>query len=1233
MKPLPRLLLLSLLALLPSGASESALDVALKNAEAALGRKEAKEADSWLDRAFERDAKSLRAWDLRAKSAEAAGDKDGQVRALHQLLRLAVAQKRPPSEIEGLRARILAVDPVAKDLFDLTQTFVPKLKAVAEQYEKDKRPHSAIRAYKEILALDPESTSSHDAIQRLAATPDPSLAGDAKPKDLLAGVSEEWIRERDLQHDTWEKRDKIEREHYTTMTDTGYANLVRASEAMEQLNAFYREFFHYGTPEDGHQVPKLELRIFKNHDEYMKKGSSPKDWSGGQFTGDSVETYIGDAGFNDMTQTLFHEASHQFVGMATGASGWLNEGLASFFEGTRMLSNGTVIMNLPANGRLFDLVPRLKEGWMANESDGIDPSNKSKSEPKKAPTFKIVLEDKYEWGPPWYAPTWAVVYFLYNYQDPIDGRYVYRTAFHEFINASGGRAGKGAVKNFEEVVLAKPEPPIKGVVRPKGSADVRLPKNVAELDPVWKDWLLDLAKEQNGESEVKRPYLQWARNALKAKNDAIAREHFEKALLAAPQDIDTLLEFGAFLFERKSGDRASKLALEALRVLESKTPPDDAALRNAERALEKWDPKQKSLEAVHEELWAAARRVVQEYQDANMPTMVMDLAWHLGADLNVPGMFAAYERALRQGGHSLDLWKLAYNEKNLDGWAAGTDGVFKANGETLDAKFGAYDEKLFDFRVLTLDTVTSGDWSLEAQVQAGKGECNFCGLAFGKKGLQNFHALILFPGRTEASGSREGLAESGFVDLASCFGNASFKTWRHNPVKASPATKESGTTTAGAPWHKVRIDVADNLVDTWFDGEFLATQEFPSSDPLRGNFGLIVGPGTAAFRNIRFLARPARDPAAKIDRAVRMEKIEANAGPPPGGSYLGRVPPFPYVEKWVQGSRKDWKEKGPVPQLLVLWSIQQNDLVRIDEWLRDLADKRASIGLEIVAIASPNDSENLAGYLASHPMPGAVGVDKREKQGIGDTFEQFSIEKFNLPRLILIDIDGKVAWEGDPGFTRGEPWEAGRESYFDTPLSDLVEKDQLEALGAWLAKWKATGADAVAKGNVEAAVPILREAKTLPEGRVPAVDDARRKLAAIESALDGLSATVADFVHDGVDPALPLLADMGKAMKKTLDRNGLAALAKTRDGKANKEWAEVLQRCERVVKFAKKEDKLAQAQDLVQRLGAMEGKFPKDLLADFSPALEQSDVPKMVEIASKAPERPRQWLLREYLRW
>src|SRR6185295_4294127 len=105
----------------------------------------------------------------------------------------------------------------------------------------------------------------------------------------------------------------------TTYTDAGYQVLVRAGEAMEQMNAFYRQFFHYGTEEDKRGVTRIELRIFKNRAEYLEFGSSVAEWSGGQFTGDAVETYI-DVGFDGMTQTLFHEAAHQFVGLATNAS-------------------------------------------------------------------------------------------------------------------------------------------------------------------------------------------------------------------------------------------------------------------------------------------------------------------------------------------------------------------------------------------------------------------------------------------------------------------------------------------------------------------------------------------------------------------------------------------------------------------------------------------------------------------------------------------------------------------------------------------------------------------------------------------------------------------------------------------------------------------------------------------------------------------------------------------------
>ena len=85
------------------------------------------------------------------------------------------------------------------------------------------------------------------------------------------------------------------------------------------MNGFYREFFQYGTKEDGRSVPRIRVHIFKNRDEYLTLGIGPPvEWSGGHFTGSAVETYIS-SGFSAMVGTLFHEAAHQFVSLATNA--------------------------------------------------------------------------------------------------------------------------------------------------------------------------------------------------------------------------------------------------------------------------------------------------------------------------------------------------------------------------------------------------------------------------------------------------------------------------------------------------------------------------------------------------------------------------------------------------------------------------------------------------------------------------------------------------------------------------------------------------------------------------------------------------------------------------------------------------------------------------------------------------------------------------------------------------
>jgi hypothetical protein len=124
-------------------------------------------------------------------------------------------------------------------------------------------------------------------------------------------------------------------------------------------------------------------------------------------------------------------------------------------------------------------------------------------------------------------------------------------------------------------------------------------------------------------------------------------------------------------------------------------------------------------------------------------------------------------------------------------------------------------------------------------------------------------------------------------------------------------------------------------------------------------------------------------------------------------------------------------------------SAQSTRFKAFRRWLFTLAEKGAEYGLEIVSVASPNDVDAIGAYLKAHKFPGSVAIDRRDKPGVGDTFTAYAVQRFNLPRVILLDIDGKVAWEGDPGFKAGETYDAGSESFLDTPLETLRERRAL----------------------------------------------------------------------------------------------------------------------------------------------------------------------------------------------
>ncbi len=1206
---------------LPDQEGVSMLGLTLERAERALAAGELEQARDLLQRALERDRRSRPVWELLGRWAEAAGDRSQRVYALHRSYDLALVQGADRKELKRLKDELIRVDPLAGELFELRKRYLKSLISLAEQYEKSGRPHGAIRVWKEVAALDPENPAAPEAIERIAAAPDPSLAEDATPPDLFADVDEEWIAAYDAAHATWEEAGEEERENYITVTDAGYEVLIRTAEAMEQMSAFYRIFFHYGTEEDGHRVPRIRVHIFKTRDEYLTLGIGPPvEWSGGHFTGSAVETYV-EGGFQTMVGTLFHEAAHQYVSMATRATGWLNEGLASFFEGTRILPNGTVIMNMPANHRLMPLAERMERGWMASASDGFDPTD-PEATPEKAPTFRILIENDYAWGPAWYAPTWGLVYFLYNFQDPLDGRFVYRDALREYIDASGGKSGETAVETFTQVVLAHPKPPYD----PRSEGALELPRTIEEVDGVWKRWILALRDEALGADVPPRPYGEWARLAAENGDYDAAREHYEKGLVADPGNVELLLGFADLLAERDGNtDRAAKLALEALHWLERADSPDEKRITKVERLLSKLDPKRRSLTRLTDQLGEALARLVERYGAAGQDLMVMEIAWRGYADLGIESLLEPYREAVARSGREPAIWSLAYDERDLEGWVGGKEAGFRPDGTVLRARMGEYEPGRYDFHVVTLDQLTRGDFSMEAEVDARGDAVTFAGIVFGHKGGTNFHAFLHFPARSAG----EGATPRAWVDLITSSGGSNIRTWRHLPV---PTGEEpSAGRSRSALWRRMRVDVVGRTVDLWFDGELVATHTFPSREVLFGTFGLVFGPGECAFRNVRFLARDPRDPASAILRAKRLEKLALSGGADPSGSWLGRIPPFPSHGRWIQSPRSSFEDRGPVPELIVLTSIDQNELIPIDGWLRYLAQENADVGLEIVTIVSMVDDERIESYLAKHPLPGSVVVDKLSpgESGIGRSFEQYHIARFNLPRLLLIDIDGKVLWEGDPGFPQGAQPVPPFASYLDDPLEELIVSHRLRALARWRKDWSESILPALLEGRFAEVAPALAEAEGL-DSRVASVAQAQHILGALRSAGQDLPALAKRWAEDGLAPVLPVLLEwVSEVRGEELTSKELRPLKKYLSSKSAKQWQEALRACTRFTNQSAAP--LVKGEELLAALGKLEGPLVESLRADLARAFEAGHADAVQELVREAPRRPARWLVGNYL--
>jgi len=949
------------------------------------------EALAAVGRALERDPNDLESLRLQADLALKKPDQDLAVFTLHQSVQL-LRKSRPPvpgKQLAEAEKELLALDPEARTWSGLVAGYVRELLTVGKDYERRKDLVAAIGVYQHVLQVDAENTAARTAIANIRRTGGADVAIEdvfAGGSDPTAGLSEAKLAAEDAKHAVWDSAWTKSTDNYDYRTDAGFLVLETSAIAMEQMNRFYRKFFQF--KEDGGKTPRIEIRIFKDRDEYLTLGQNPVKWSGGHFIGNAVETYIGGATgketIRDMYRTLFHEAAHQFVSLAIPfVPGWLNEAYASFFEGCTILSNGSVDWNKPAMHRLFPLAARLDRGFMASATDGVRDAQGEWAEPETAPTLRIVVAGGYDWGPPWYAPTWGVVYFLYNYRDD-KGTPIYRQALHDYALSFRRGQPKDPIAHFEEVVLSG-----------KGTKV----RTIDQLNSIWRDWLLELRDRATGKTATADELLRYADAALERKERDQALQFLEEAFAGRRGDVDLLLRICQLRDGLGQESRAAAGYRELKRALELLGETDSKRYKDAVFRLQSLDPVLRSYTKIKSRLAEQGLELARRYESSGLPTMALLVAHRMSGDFSVPEALAYYTELAKRTGKTLARWRVAYDENSLAGWSAGEG--YEAYGETIRTDIPPDDSAgagQFLTKQLLADTPFDGDFSLEAEMRTepdGQGgfRGTFMGLCFGVKDSSNFHAVILHP--------------KGFVDISTNRGGA----WQFHEHRPWPVANH---------WCQLRIDVAGRDLDVYCNGLYLRSLQFPSADSARGGFGLISGVGRVFYRHIRLLARDRNDPSALIERQLAMAKVATDANSRVAGSFTGIEPPPLAARSFVQGEPVALKDLIGKPVLLAFWSVEQDSVIPCTRFYNHLAELGRPHELVTIVFCDGGSKEDVVrAYLAEHPMPDAhVAIDD-----VNETFTAYAVH--GMPFLLLIDRSGKVTFQGTPGFEKGGSWDGG----------------------------------------------------------------------------------------------------------------------------------------------------------------------------------------------------------------
>ena len=409
-----------------------------------------------------------------------------------------------------------------------------------------------------LLDLNPSDKKLLKTYDKLVDKAGNELSGGAFVSDKVKRKSAKWLAKNNAKHSEWEERWTKKTKNYDVETNMDYEFFETLSAAMDEMNQFYRDIYAYKK-----KSGRARLAVHRKRSDFdrfsqeilgrpMQSESIGGYWVNGLKTVVAYDRSMGDPNQTraDLWNTLFHEASHQFMslimkksvrkGMFTPA--WLNEGAASYFEGCVIKADGTILKNNVAEHR-------LRSWW------SIEQSTQRKS-------LEDLIAHARNTGPKdgtlsyegiYYPYGWAFVYFLLNYEEndrrvyapPITpgegipseyktvrkaGKLVYREAYNKYIDFFAEEGNKDNSQQFPFEVAQRI------FVDEIGDPDV---PNWDAFEDRWRRFTNSLYGEMLSGPEFADVLQSRSRGYILAEDYERARTTAEQADLKRPNDAET----------------------------------------------------------------------------------------------------------------------------------------------------------------------------------------------------------------------------------------------------------------------------------------------------------------------------------------------------------------------------------------------------------------------------------------------------------------------------------------------------------------------------------------------------------------------------------------------------------------------------------------------------------------------------------------------------------------------